>query len=67
MRRTPSGFAGKEKAHLDKMLKADVIQPSILVRKRDGTVRWCIDYRALNSETTKYVFPLPLVEDVSTP
>ena len=71
MRRTPAGFAGEEKAHLEKMLKAGVIKPSIsewasapvLVRKRDGTVRWCVDYRALNSVTTKDVFPLPLVED----
>ena len=71
MRRTPAGFAGEEKAHLEKMLKAGVIKPSIsewasapvLVRKRDGTVPWCVDYRALNSVTTKDVFPLPLVED----
>ena len=71
MRRTPSGFGGEEEAHLDKMLKAGVIQPSVsewasapvLVRKRDETVRWCIDYRALNSVTTKNVFPLPLVEE----
>ena len=53
------------------MLKAGVIQPSVsewssalvLVRKRDGTIRWCVDYRALNSVTTKDVFPLPLVDD----
>lgn len=53
------------------MLKAGVIQPSVsewasapvLVHKRDGTVRWCVDYRALNSVTTKDVFPLPLVDD----
>ena len=71
MRRTPVGFASEEEAHLKKMLKAGVIQPSVsewasapvLVRKRDGTVRWCVDYRALNSVTTKDVFPLPLVDD----
>ena len=71
MRRTPAGFAAEEEAHLEKMLKAGVIAPSIsewasapvLVRKRDGTVRWCVDYRALNSVTTKDVFPLPLVEE----
>ena len=71
MRRTPACFVGGEEAHLDKMIKAGVIQPSVsewasapvLVRKRDGTVRWCVDYRALNSVTSKDVFPLPLVED----
>ena len=71
MRRTPLGFADEEKALLDKMLKAGVIQEStsdwaaapVLIRKRDGSVRWCIDYRALNQVTTKDVFPLPLVHD----
>ena len=71
IRRTPVGFAAEEEAHLNRMLKAAVIQPSmshwasppVLVRKRDGTVRWCIDYRSLNSVTTKDVFPLPLVEE----
>ena len=71
MRKTPLGFATEEKAHLDKMLKAKVIEPSksewasapVLIRKRDGSVRWCIDYRELNKLTEKDSFPLPLVED----
>ncbi len=53
------------------MLEAGVIQEStsewasapVLIRKRDGSVRWCIDYRALNEVTRKDVFPLPLVDD----
>ncbi|KAL8604518.1 hypothetical protein ACOMHN_015802 [Nucella lapillus] len=71
MRRTPAVFAGEEEAHLRKMLDAGVIQESIsewasapvLIRKKDGTVRWCIDYRALNDVTVKDTFPLPLVND----
>ncbi len=71
IRRTPMSFVDEEKAHLQKMLDAGVIQPSssswssapVLVRKRDGGVRWCLDYRALNKVTTKDVYPLPLVED----
>ena len=71
MRRTPSCFVDEEEAHLKKMLDAGVIQPSIsewcsapvLIRKRDGTVRWCIDYRKLNQVTVKDVFPLPLMEE----
>lgn len=71
LRRTPVCFAGEEEKHLEKMLKADVIEPSfsewasppVLVRKRDGSVRWCVDYRALNKVTKKDVFPLPLVEE----
>ena len=53
------------------MLKAGIIQPSVsewasapvLVRKRDGGVRWCIDYRALNAVTRKDVYPLPNIEE----
>ncbi len=71
MRRTPMSFAEEEKAILDKMLKAKVIQPSVsawaaapvLIRKRDGQERWCVDYRALNKATVKDVYPLPLIEE----
>ena len=71
MRKTPLGFVKEEQAHLDKMLKAKVIQPSksewasapVLIRKRDGSVRWCVDYRELNKVTEKDSFPLPLVEN----
>lgn len=71
MRRTPVCFVEEEKAVLDKMIKSKVIQPSksewaaapVLIRKRDGQVRWCVDYRALNKVTVKDVYPLPLVEE----
>ena len=71
MRRTPACFVNEEKAHLDKMLDAGVIQPSIsewaaapvLVRKKCGGVRWCIDWRKLNEVTTKDQFPLPLIDE----
>ncbi len=71
LRRTPIKFAGEEEAEITKMLKAGVIQPStsdwasapVLVRKRDGSVRFCIDYRGLNEVTRKDAFPLPLVDD----
>lgn len=35
----------------------------MLVRKKDGSVRWCVDYRALNKVTIKDSFPLPLIEE----
>jgi hypothetical protein len=61
MRRTPACFVDEEEAHPQKMLDAGVIQPSIsewasapvLIRKRDGGVRWCIDYRKTHLNALK--------------
>ena len=71
VRRTPLGFQGEEEAHLKAMLEAGVITPSasewaspvVLVRKKDGGVRWCVDYRRLNSLTVKDAYPLPQIEE----
>ena len=57
---------------LTEMLKNDIIQPSnspwsspiILVRKRDGSTRFCIDYRKVNSVTRKDAYPLPRLDDI---
>lgn len=37
--------------------------PVILVKKKDGSDRMCVDYRALNKILEKDRFPLPLIED----
>ena len=70
LRRTPLGFEDEEAKHLKKMLDANIIKPShseyasapVQVRKKDGSVRWSIDYRALNKATKKDSFPMPLIE-----
>ena len=37
--------------------------PTVLVRKKDGSLRLCIDYRKLNALTVKDAFPLPRIEE----
>jgi hypothetical protein len=38
--------------------------PILLVKKKDGTWRFCVDYRKLNALTIKNRFPMPIVEEI---
>lgn len=38
--------------------------PLVLVQKKDGTTRVCVDYRLLNKKLVKDEFPLPIIEDL---
>lgn len=54
------------------MLSSGVVVPSmspyaspvLLVKKKDGQWRFCVDYRRLNSITIKNKFPLPIVDEL---
>ena len=71
-RRIPFVLREEVSKQLKKMQGSGVIQPShspwaspvVLVRKRDGTHRFCVDYREVNSVTKQDKFPLPRVDDL---
>lgn len=54
-----TGFQGEEEKHLQAMLKAD----AVFVHKKDGGVRWSVDYHCLNSLRVKDAYTLPKIEE----
>jgi hypothetical protein len=60
------------KIQLQELLDKEYIRPSVspwgapvlFVKKKDGTLRLCIDYRQLNKMTIKNKYPLPRINDL---
>lgn len=75
IRRRPYRVSSSERNIIEEnvvdMLQRNIIRPSaspwsspvVLVQKKDGSVRFCIDYRALNKITRKDVYPMPRIDD----
>ncbi len=70
-RRLPITKQEIEKEEVQRMLDPGVIEPCqsswaspvVLVTKKDGTTRFCVDYRKLNDVTRKDAYPLPRIDD----
>jgi dUTPase len=70
-RRVPPALYDEVRKHLKEMLAANVIRESsspwasnvVLVRKKDNTLRFCIDFRRLNNRTVRNAHPLPRIEE----
>ena len=70
--RVPLAMREVVKKEIDKMLELGIIQPSaspraspvVLFEKKDGEVRFCVDYRKLNQVARFDVYPMPRVEEV---
>ena len=70
-RRIPPGVYSELKDHLKEMIEGHHIRPSespwsfpvVLVRKKDNSLRFCVDYRELNKRTIKDAYALPRIEE----
>jgi len=70
LRRQPYDLVPKIDAYVEDMCKAGIIEPSsspwssnlVVVKKKDGSYRYCVDYRKLNSLTRRDAYPLPRID-----
>ena len=70
-RRIPLKLREEVEKQKDKMLQDGIIEPSsspwcspiVLARKKDGSFRFCVDLRAVNSVTQNLPHPLPRIDD----
>ena len=70
-RRIPQACRDEVRKLIHDMLEQGAIQnsdspwssPVVLVKKKDGSLRFCVDYRKMNEVTRKDAYPLPRVDD----
>ena len=70
LRRFPPAHVQAISEQVATMLQQDVIEPAaspwasnlVLVKKKDGSYRVCVDYRPLNNVTSKDAYPLPRID-----
>ncbi len=70
LRRQPEKYLEVIDKQVEDMLQHNIIETAqsawasnvVMVKKKDGTLRFCIDYRRLNELTQKDAYPLPLIQ-----
>jgi len=71
LRRQPYHTLEKINVHVQDMIKFGVIEPScipwtsniVVVKKKDDSLRFCVDHRRLNSVTRRDAYPLPRIDE----
>ena len=71
-RRLPYSQRAEVQRQLEELLQKDIIEPSrsqfaspvVMVKKKDGSLRMCVDYRALNAKTIPRTFPIPRIDEL---
>ena len=70
-RRLPPSQYEQVREHIQTLLEGGVIRPStspyaspiVIVQKKTGQMRMCVDYRQLNAKTRRDAYPLPRIEE----